>query len=83
MQPTPSVSVPPPYDLLFPDKKYQMKGFRVAYVVYQDPKSVREIMELNPDDISPLIINNIKSGLQGKFLRGFSSLITWQLYKIV
>ncbi|CAG7835295.1 unnamed protein product [Allacma fusca] len=71
---TPTTAIPEPEDILFPNRKQTIRGFRVAYIVFRDVKSIREITELKTNDISPLISSRVKGGL-GEWAKAYNSRI--------
>jgi len=56
IQQTPSTGIPELPDPNFPTYKDLVLGHKVAYLVFKDMKSVAEIMEVDPDEIEPLVI---------------------------
>jgi ribosomal RNA-processing protein 7 len=59
----PTTTIPEAEDSLFPDRKQMIRGYRVAYVVFKEEKSIGEIVELKTGEIAPLISSRVKSGM--------------------
>jgi len=63
----PTLALPNIPDKLFPVEKDIVRGYKVAYVVFHNPQSVKEIMEVNIDDIEHLVMGKINCGLGSKY----------------
>jgi len=54
----------PNTDKLFTPEKDLINGYKVAYIVFNDPKNLKEIISIDTDDIDELIMGDTKSGLK-------------------
>ncbi|CAL8103234.1 unnamed protein product [Orchesella dallaii] len=54
----PTVSIPEKPDQLFQSEKDWIRGFKVAYVVYKQPKSMNDVLEMNPDEVDPIVLKH-------------------------
>jgi len=54
----PTISIPEKPDQLFQTENDVIRGFKVAYIVYNQPKSIIDLMEMDPDEVEPIVVKN-------------------------
>jgi len=68
----PTIGLPESIDPYFPDEDKLIRGYKVGYIVFDDPKSVLDILERK--DISPLQAENVCTGLE-KWIKEYNNAI--------
>lgn len=62
----PTTAIPNPDNLYFPQEKDLIPGYKVAYLVFEDPRSVKELMHINMDELEELVLGETKCGMKSK-----------------
>lgn len=63
----PTAGVPEKPDFVFQTEKDITRGFKVAYIVFTDPKVVSKIIRLSPANVQPIVLSSRPlAGIQSK-----------------
>lgn len=63
----PTLSIPNQANKYFPSEKELVDGYKVAYVVFSDIRSVKELIQIKTNEIEPLLLNGeIHAGMRSK-----------------
>ncbi|OXA41721.1 ribosomal RNA-processing protein 7 homolog A isoform X2 [Folsomia candida] len=71
----PTLSIPNQANKYFPSEKELVDGYKVAYVVFSDIRSVKELIQIKTNEIEPLLLNGeIHAGMR-KWIDDYNSQI--------